>query len=400
MTPPAGSSAKSTHDAGTGDPPEDTKGEIRDRALSSGFDAVGFSLPDGGGARELAEWLAAGFHGDMGWMETTADRRGSPSALWPEARSVVSVAVNYAPSEDPALLLDHPDRAVVSAYARGRDYHDVLKRNLRVLASWIGERFDCDVKLFVDTAPVMEKPVAQRAGLGWQGKHSNLVSRQFGSWTFLGEVFTTLDLLPDTPESDRCGACRRCLDACPTSAFPAPYRLDARRCISYLTIEHKGHIPRELRVPMGNRIYGCDDCLAACPWNKFARPTEHAELRPHIHLTRPRLKDYVMLDDASFRAVFSGSPIKRLGRDRFVRNVLIAIGNSGAVELAPSVEALLDDPSPLVRAMAVWALARLLPPERFARVADERRGRESDADVVAEWTVGKPDTRTTSERSS
>ena len=388
MTPPAATSAKSSGEPATGDP----RGEIRDRALTSGFDAVGFSLPDGGGARDLAEWLAAGFHGDMGWMEATADRRGSPNALWPEARSVVSVAVNYAPSEDPALLLDHPDRAVVSAYARGRDYHDVLKRDLRVLASWIAARFGCDVKLFVDTAPVMEKPAAQRGGLGWQGKHTNLVSRRFGSWTFLGEVFTTLDLPPDAPEADRCGACRRCLDACPTAAFPAPYRLDARRCISYLTIEHKGHIAREFRAAMGNRVYGCDDCLAVCPWNKFARPTDHAELRPHIHLTRPRLKDYAMLDDASFRAVFSASPIKRLGRDRFVRNVLIAIGNSGDAGLAPTAEALLGDPSPLVRAMAVWALARLLPSERFARIAEERRGREADPDVVAEWTVGAADT--------
>jgi epoxyqueuosine reductase len=381
---PDGPSATTPPVQGSGGP----RGEIRDRALASGFDAVGFSRPDGGRARDLADWLAAGYHGDMGWMETTAERRASPAALWSGVRSVVSVAVNYAPPEDPTLLRDHPDRAMVSAYARGRDYHDVLKRNLRSLATWIAERFDCEVKLFVDTAPVMEKPAAQRGGLGWQGKHSNLVSRRFGSWTFLGEVFTALDIDADAPETDHCGACRRCLDACPTAAFPAPYRLDARRCISYLTIEHKGHIPREFRAPMGNRVYGCDDCLAVCPWNKFARPTEHAELRPHIHLTRPRLKDYAMLDDASFREVFSGSPIKRLGRDRFVRNVLIAIGNSGCTDLVPQAEALLADPSPLVRAMAVWGLARLLPAERFDRLRAERLERETDPDVIAEWTVG------------
>jgi len=374
--------------------PGDGRSAIRDRALALGFDAVGFARPDGGRAQDLANWLASGFHGDMGWMETTADRRVSPAALWPEARSVVAVAVNYGPPEDPRLMQALRDRAMVSAYARGRDYHDVLKKNLRSLASWIADGWNCDVKLFVDTAPVMEKPVAQQAGLGWQGKHTNLVSRRFGSWTFLGEVFTTLEISPDDPETDRCGACRRCLDACPTDAFPAPYRIDARRCISYLTIEHKGHIEREFRVAMGNRIYGCDDCLAACPWNKFASATPHAELRPHIHLTRPRLKDYAMLDDESFRAVFSGSPIKRLGRDRFVRNVLIAIGNSGSAELAETAQTLLRDPSPLVRAMAVWALSRLLSPVCFAELGTRYGLAEADPDVLAEWRVGGVDKAT------
>ncbi len=364
---------------------------IRDRALAGGFDAVGFARASEKGtvAAGLADWLGRGFHGDMGWMESTADRRAAPRALWPEAKSVIALAVNYGPGEDPLLLADHPDRGMISAYARGRDYHDLLKKRLRALARWIAETWDCEVKLFVDTAPVMEKPLAQAAGIGWQGKHTNMVSRDFGSWTFLGEVFTTLEIAPDEPHADRCGACRGCLDACPTDAFPAPYRLDARRCISYLTIEHKGHIAREFRAPMGNRIYGCDDCLAACPWNKFAAPTPHAELRPHIHLTRPRLRDYAALDDAGFRQVFAGSPIKRLGRDRFVRNVLIAIGNSGDAALAGAAERLLDDASPLVRAMAVWALAQLCDDAGFEAMRTRYVAVEPDSAVRAEWEAGR-----------
>jgi len=303
-------------------------------------------------------------------------------------KSIVSVAMNYGPEEDPLLLHAHPDRATISAYARGRDYHDVLKKRLRQLARAIAEDWGCEVKLFVDTAPVMEKPAAQRAGLGWQGKHTNLVSREHGSWVFLGEVFTTLDLTPDTAETDHCGGCQHCLDVCPTAAFPEPYKLDARRCISYLTIEHKGHIPDEFRAPMGNRIYGCDDCLAVCPWNKFAQPTQHQDLRPHIHLKRPLLKDFAMLDDASFRQVFSGSPVKRLGRDRFVRNVLIAVGNSGDESLIDSAKNLLNDGSPLVRAMAVWALSRLLPAARFQALKTEYAAAERDSDVREEWDVG------------
>lgn len=368
---------------------DDPKAAIRDLALSLGFDAVGFAGPDGGDtARRLGDYLADGYHGDMGWMETTRERRQTPRGLWPDVKSIVSVAMNYGPDEDPLLLHSHPDRATVSTYARGRDYHDVMKKRLRLMARRMAEDWDCEVKLFVDTAPVMEKPVAERAGLGWQGKHTNLVSREFGSWLFLGEVFTTLDLRSDDTESDRCGSCRNCLDVCPTAAFPEPYKLDARRCISYLTIEHAGHIAREFREPMGNRIYGCDDCLAVCPWNKFAHPTSHADLRSHIHLTRPRLKDFAMLDDASFRQVFSGSPVKRLGRDRFVRNVLIALGNSGDIALADYARKLLHDDSPLVRGMAVWALSRLLPPERFAALKAAHAGSESDNDVRAEWSAG------------
>lgn len=374
---------------GSRSPTDDPKTAIRDLALSLGFDGVGFAGPDSGDtARQLGAFVAAGYHGDMGWMETTQARRQTPKGLWPDVKSVISVAMNYGPDEDPFLLHGHSDRATVSVYARGRDYHDVVKKRLRQLARRIAEDWSCEVKLFVDTAPVMEKPAAMKAGLGWQGKHTNLVSRDFGSWLFLGEVFTTLDLKADTPESDHCGACRNCLDICPTAAFPEPYKLDARRCISYLTIEHGGHIAPEFREPMGNRIYGCDDCLAVCPWNKFAKPTPHPELRPHIHLTRPRLKDYAQLDDASFRQIFSGSPIKRLGRDRFVRNVLIAIGNSGDGELVDDARALLADASPLVRAMAVWALWRLLPADQFGALKAQYSQTETDPDVRSEWDVG------------
>ena len=370
---------------------DDPKSVIRDLALSLGFDAVGFAGPDSGETgRQLGDYLADGYHGDMGWMETTRERRQTPQGLWPDVKSIVSVAMNYGPEEDPLLLHAHPDRATISAYARGRDYHDVLKKRLRKLARAIAEDWSCEVKLFVDTAPVMEKPAAQRAGLGWQGKHTNLVSRAFGSWVFLGEVFTTLDLTPDNAETDHCGGCRNCLDICPTAAFPEPYKLDARRCISYLTIEHAGHIPHEFREPMGNRIYGCDDCLAVCPWNKFAQPTPHQDLRPHIHLKRPRLKDFAMLNDASFRQVFSGSPVKRLGRDRFVRNVLIAVGNSGDQSLINSAKCLLGDDSPLVRAMAVWALSRLLPAAQFQALKSEFAVIEPDLDVREEWDVGNP----------
>lgn len=369
--------------------PGDPKSAIRELALSLGFDAVGFAGPESGDtARQLGEYLDDGYHGDMGWLETTRERRQAPQGLWPDVKSIVSVAMNYGPDEDPLLLHSHPDRATVSAYARGRDYHDVVKKRLRQLARRIAEDFGCEVKLFVDTAPVMEKPVAQRAGLGWQGKHTNLVSRDFGSWLFLGEVFTTLDLPPDSGEPDHCGGCRNCLDICPTAAFPEPYKLDARRCISYLTIEHAGHIPLEFREPMGNRIYGCDDCLAVCPWNKFARPTPHEDLRPHIHLRRPRLKDFATLDDAGFRQVFSGSPVKRMGRDRFVRNVLIAIGNSGDSGLIESARNLLEDASPLVRAMAVWALSRLVSQDEFRMLENRYRPAEPDSDVAAEWGVG------------
>jgi len=360
---------------------------IRERALALGFDAVGFAPPSLGAAAKgnLAAYLAQGFHGDMGWMADTAERRADPSVLWPEAKSVVVLGVNYGPAADPLAPLRRPERGVVSAYAQGRDYHHVVKRRLKALAGWLHRHYACEVKVFVDTAPVMEKPLAERAGIGWQGKHSNLVSRRFGSWLFLGEVFTTLPLAADRPGRDHCGSCRRCLDACPTAAFPAPYRLDARRCISYLTIEHKGHIGRQFRAAMGNRVFGCDDCLAVCPWNKFARRAGDAAFLPRAELTAPRLADLARLDDRGFRQVFAGSPVKRIGRDRFVRNVLIGLGNSGARDQAAVVEGLLPDPSPLVRAMAVWALRRLAPPHRFAAIRARLRPGEADPAVREEW---------------
>ena len=369
--------------------PDAHRDRIREHALSLGFDAVGFAAARlGHQAREnLSDYLSAGYHGDMGWLQDKAAKRSSPRELWPEARSVIAVGLNYGPGHDPMTALDHRDRGAISVYAQGRDYHDVLKKRLKALARWLVDAFSCDVKLFVDTAPVMEKPLAEQAGLGWQGKHTNLVSRRFGSWLFLGEIYTTLELAPGAPETDHCGACRRCLDICPTNAFPAPYRLDARRCISYLTIEHKGHIPREFRAAMGNRIYGCDDCLAVCPWNKFAQRSTEAAFLPRAELTAPRLADLARLDDAAFRQLFSGSPIKRTGRDRFVRNVLIALGNCGDPQAAAGARERLDDPSPLVRAMAVWALQRLLPAGEFAAERKRHRGGETDPAVCGEWDV-------------
>jgi len=367
--------------------PEDARAAIRDHALAAGFDAVGFTRPDAiaeAGPR-LEAFVAAGRHGDMGWMADTLPRRRHPNALWPEARSVVVLALNYGPEDDPLATLGRRERGTISVYARNRDYHDLIKGRLKQLAGWIGRVYGGDVKVFVDTAPVMEKPLAEQAGLGWQGKHTNLVSRDFGSWLFLGSIFTTVDLEPDESEHDYCGSCRACLDVCPTRAFPAPYQLDARRCISYLTIEHRSHIPVEFRAPMGNRIYGCDDCLAVCPWNKFAQRTGEAKLEARDDLTAPRLAELARLDDAGFRAMFAGSPIKRTGRDRFVRNVLIAIGNSGEAALATVAEERLADASPLVRAMAVWALSRLLDMRAFVRLRAECLPDEPDPAVRAEW---------------
>jgi epoxyqueuosine reductase len=368
----------------------DPKAAIRDRALDLGFDAVGFAAPRlAESARaDLAEYLARGYHGDMGWLAAKAARRGDPAALWPEARSVVVLGLDYGPAEDPLKLLSAPERGAISVYARGRDYHDLLKTRLKALARWLVEDFACEVKVFVDTAPVMEKPLAQAAGLGWQGKHTNLLTREHGSWLFLGEVFTTLELTPDAPARDHCGSCRRCLDACPTDAFPAPYQLDARRCISYLTIEHKGHIAPEFRAAIGNRIYGCDDCLAVCPWNKFAKRAAEPALLPRAELSAPRLADLARLDDMEFRRLFAGTAIKRTGRDRFVRNVLIALGNGADPKQVATVEALLDDASPLVRAMAVWALARLAEAPTFARARDRHLPREDDPAVRGEWQSG------------
>jgi epoxyqueuosine reductase len=322
----------------------------------------------------------------MGWMEETRERRARPRALWPEVRSVVMFGLNYGPDEDPRALQAKRSHGAISVYARNRDYHDVIKGRLKEIATRFAARAGEDVKVFVDTAPVMEKPLAQAAGLGWQGKHTNLLSRTHGSWLFLGSLFTTADLQLDEPEVDHCGSCRACLDACPTDAFPAPYRLDARRCISYLTIEHKGPIDPDLRPLIGNRIYGCDDCLAACPWNKFAVSASEMKLKAREDLKEPSLSFLLSLDDAAFRAFFSGSPVKRIGRDRFVRNVLIAAGNSQDATLIEPCLTLSRDPSPTVRGMAVWALRRLMRPEEFERFAATRR-EEDDAEVLEEWRL-------------
>jgi epoxyqueuosine reductase len=361
------------------------KAAIRDRALEAGFDAVGFADAAHGAGAELAEYLAQGYHGDMGWLAGTAEHRASPTSLWPDAKGIVALAANYGPEGNPLDGQDDPGQGAISVYARGRDYHDVLKKRLRVLAGWLHRTYDSEVKLFVDTAPVMEKPIAEQAGLGWQGKHTNLVSRRFGSWLFLAEIYTAIAFEPDVPGGDLCGSCRRCLDACPTNAFPAPHQLDARRCISYLTIEHNGHIDAELRPLMGNRIYGCDDCLAVCPWNKFATPSSIEEFQPRPGLGAPQLAELAALDDAEFRLKFSGSPIKRSGRDRIVRNVLIAIGNSADTANAPAAERLLDDVSPLVRAMAIWALAQLIDAGRFQSLRARHLPHESDPAVRDEW---------------
>jgi len=363
------------------------KSAIRQEALALGFDAVGFApaelAPEA--RAHLQDYLARGYHGDMGWLAARAEQRASPGALWPEAKSVVVLGLNYTPDVDPLALLEDRGVGSISVYARGRDYHDLVKSRLKALARFIDRRWPGALKLFVDTAPVMEKPLAERAGLGWQGKHTNLVARDWGSWLFLGEIYLALELPPDPPEADHCGTCQRCLDVCPTAAFPAPYRLDARRCISYLTIEHKGPIAAELRPLIGNRIYGCDDCLAVCPWNKFARAAALPGLSPRDGLAAPPLERLAALDDAGFRALFSGSAIKRIGRDRFVRNVLIAIGNSGDARLLPAAEALLDDRAPLVRGMAVWAVRRLADGAAFSRLAATRLPGEGDPDVRAEW---------------
>jgi len=366
------------------------KAAIAARARALGFDAVGFADADvgEGPGRALAAWLAEGMAGDMDWMARTARRRAAPRALWPVVETVIALGLNYGPPRDPLALLEHRARGNISVYARGRDYHKTVKTRLKALARFIAETFGAEVKVFVDTAPVMEKPAAARAGIGWRGKHTNLVSRDFGSWLLLGEVFTTLVLPPDPPGEDRCGRCRACLDVCPTGAFPAPYRLDARRCIAYLTIEHQGHIAPEFRAPIGNRVFGCDDCLAVCPWNKFARATREADLLPRAELTAPRLADLAALDEAAFGRVFAGTPVRRLGRARLLRNVLIAIGNAGEAGLVPTARARLADPSPLVRAMAVWALSRLLDADAFARLRATYAAAEPDAAVRGEWEAG------------
>jgi epoxyqueuosine reductase len=362
---------------------------IRARARVLGLDEVRFTtatLPPEAGGRYRAA-LEAGDHGTMDWLARDPDRRTSPDRLWPAARTAIVCGLNYGPERDPLPELGLADRGYVSVYARHRDYHDVLKGRLKELAGWIAARFAAEVKVFVDTAPILEKPLAQEAGLGWQGKHTNLVSRGHGSWLFLGEILTTLELAPDEPERDHCGSCRRCLEVCPTDAFPTPYRLDARRCISYLTIEHKGPIPRALRPLIGNRIYGCDDCLAVCPWNKYAQATREMKLQARPDLVAPHLAELAALDDTAFRDRFSGSPVKRIGRDRFVRNVLVAIGNSGEPALAAVAERLLADPAPLVRGAAVWAAARLVQAARMRQLRASYGDGELDQEVLGEWAA-------------
>ena len=362
---------------------------LKQRAAAEGFAAFGVApgvLAPATGER-LKQWLAEGRHGDMLWMESRATERASPDALWPEVRSVIILGMSYAPADDPMALADYPDRARVSVYARGRDYHDVVKGALKRLAGWLAHEAGVGVKVFVDTAPVMEKALAEAAGIGWQGKHSNVVSREHGSWLFLGAIYTTAELEPDKAGQDRCGTCRACQDICPTDAFPAPYRVDARRCISYLTIEHKGPVPHEFRAAIGNHIYGCDDCLSVCPWNKFAESAAaNKAFLPRAELVAPRIADLLTLDDVAFRALFAGSPVKRTGRDRFVRNVLIAAGNSGDVALVPTVFALLDDQAPVVRGAAIWALSNL-DPAALQREREARQSVETDATVLAEWQV-------------
>ncbi|MEQ1715368.1 MAG: tRNA epoxyqueuosine(34) reductase QueG [Hyphomicrobium sp.] len=363
------------------------KDSIRKEARRLGLDAVGVTTPAAASLAgpRLMQFLHEGRHGSMTWMETNADRRADPAVLWPQARSIVMVAQSYAPGDDPLKALDAKDRALISVYAKGRDYHDVLKGKIRTLAGEIARCTGAEVKIFVDTAPLLEKPLAAAAGLGWQGKHTNLVSREHGSWLFLGAILTTAEIEPDEPESGHCGSCRRCLDICPTKAFPAPYQLDARRCLAYLSIEHKGHIPAEFRAAMGNRVFGCDDCLAVCPWNKFAEAARDAKFAARAETDNPPIGDILNLDDLQFRTRFAGTPVKRTGRDRIVRNALIAAGNSADTDFIPRVRDLLDDASPLVRAMAVWALSRLIAEDILAGLAAAHTPVETDADVLAEW---------------
>ena len=363
---------------------------LKRRARELGFDAIGIASAGEAwpaGAR-LREFIGEGRHGDMGWLAQQRDGanpREHPHVLWAEAKSAILVGQSYAAHDDAIALLQQKQSGIVSAYAARRDYHDVIKGKLKQMAQWLAHESNADVKVFVDTAPLMEKPLAQRAGLGWQGKHTNLVSREHGSWLFLGAILSAAELAPDAPEQDHCGSCRACLDACPTNAFPAPYQLDARRCLAYLTIEHKGQIPREFRESMGNRIYGCDDCLAVCPWNKFAQASQEARMAMRDDLRLAPLSELASLDDASFRTRFAGTPVKRTGRDRFVRNVVCAIGNSGDATLASVAEHLTGDSSPLVRGMAVWAARRLLDAEAFQRLKSKRAPREGEPSVAEEW---------------
>ncbi len=361
---------------------------VKAEATALGFDLCRITSPDAIplAPDRLREFLDSGFHGTMGWMAETQERRASPKTLWGDVRSIVMFGLNYGPDEDPRTILEKPDKAAISVYARNRDYHDVIKGRLKEIATRFAARAGEDVKVFVDTAPVMEKPLAAAAGLGWQGKHTNLVGRSFGSWLFLGSMFTTAELCLDEAERDHCGSCRACLEACPTNAFPAPYKLDARRCISYLTIEHKGPIPHEFRPMIGNRIYGCDDCLAACPWNKFAASASEMKLQAREDLKEPSIDFLLGLDDAAFRTFFSGSPVKRIGRNRFIRNVLIAAGNSKDQGLVEKCKGLASDASPEVRGMAVWALSQLMDSHNFHAYAASHTT-EDDSDVQEEWRI-------------
>jgi epoxyqueuosine reductase len=365
----------------------DLRDHLRAKAAELGFDVCRFasaSKPWSAGER-LRHFVEAGRHGEMGWMETTLDRRSHPMAMWDGTKSAIVLGMNYGPPADPLPELDDRSAGYISVYARGDDYHEVIKGRLKTLAGQLAARLGAEVKVFVDTAPLMEKPLAQRAGVGWQGKHTNLLSREHGNWLFLGVILTAAEIEPDPPETEHCGTCTACLEACPTQAFPAPFQLDARRCLSYLTIEHAGPWPVEHRIATGSRIYGCDDCLAVCPWNKFAEAAREARLTARDALVSPRLADLAGLDDAAFRALFSKSPIKRIGRDRFLRNVLYAIGNSGDAELVASAHALLNDPSPLVRGAAVWALSRLLSPADFEALRSRSIAGEPDLSVSEEW---------------
>src|SRR3982074_3270991 len=368
---------------------EDLKTRLAHQARALGFDCVGVSGPDAiaKAGRSFHEFIDAGGHGDMDWLASRPERRADPRGLWPEVRSVIMLGVNYGPDQNPLAILEQRTRGAISVYAQGDDYHELIKKRLKTLARWLVGAAGGEVKVFVDTAAVMEKPLAQAAGLGWQGKHTNLVSREFGSWLFLGAIFTTLDLPRDETDTDHCGSCQACLDICPTAAFPAPYKLDARRCISYLTIESKGPIPLEFRKAIGNRIYGCDDCLAVCPWNKFAQQGCETKLAARDDLRAPSLAELADLDDTAFRALFSKSPVKRIGRDRFIRNVLIAIGNSNDGALALEAKRLLEDESPLIRGAAVWALSQLLGREEFEALAAGAISREADETVRAEWCL-------------
>jgi epoxyqueuosine reductase len=372
--------------------PATVKQRLKEAALEAGFTGLRVTTPGALGAagERLKLFVADGRHGDMTWMADTAHCRSDPKTLWPEVRSILLLGYSYAPEGDPLEALEERTRGVISCYARGRDYHDIVKARLKQVAGLLAQLSGAQVKVFVDTAPLMEKPLAQAAGLGWQGKHTNLVSREHGSWLFLGAILTTAELPIDEPETDHCGSCRRCLDICPTAAFPAPYQLDPRRCIAYLTIEHKGHIGPEFRKPIGNRVFGCDDCLAVCPWNKFAEASRETRFRVEEDVADPPLADLLQLDDPAFRKRFAGTPVKRTGRDRFIRNVLVGAGNSSDRSLMRHVEPLAGDPSPLVRAMAAWAARQLSEPEGFDDLRDRYLAQEQDPYVRREWLEGPP----------